>query len=630
VPFLRRITTGSSLKQLRSNPYEHELDQKHTASAAPSKDADTIRYFSHKRQAYRVFISCFRIWLWTVLACALLAGTLAGFASFYFLRRQLRYTFNALVTLLSVLLGLAFAAQFKRFAEMMRWRILASQYRTIEEFEEVLGVDSWRSVYRLMIRGRKKGSWWPTSLQVLAFFWLALFIAFNVCTALLGLTYSFEVSDSWVLLDRGNVSVVELSYLAVRPADGSEANTNLAFQQNAANLYGQSGQNFRAPCANITDSWLPDDPVVSTNCPDETDYWYRFIDVSPDNPQARFPSERTVNSSATCVPLTIEYGGYAGNQGYISENYTRDALAYYNSAGDFRSIRVAYSGTGRTTYIGVTTEDICGPRCSQVLVLLSANNYTQEIAEQYGVPRFAPVPRLWECNNTVSQVTNTDKGGFSNETRLQLPDRQAQLLAGAIGWSGIDLTFAPQTTPVDYQNQINPGDNRYNLNGTASAAYVASNLMRFTTTAIAAMDQRGGPRVNMTGDYRPSPAQYLRVEWQYAGTILAAVPVIEFVMLLAVVWFSSKVVILEPSYVKTAHLMEPVVQKLGPEGKLMTVKEISRVLGGKGYKIAYGVRLDEGDGGGHHDEGFVRQLDVVEKDVHGGTIGRQMPSGRYS
>lgn len=113
----------------------------------------------------------------------------------------MKYAYNALVTGLSILLGLAFAAQFKQFCEMMRWRFLASEYRTIDNFDDVLGCDSWRTTLKLIFTGRKKGQFYPAKTQILALVWLVIFIVFNVFVALLGLTYSIDLVDPSDYLD---------------------------------------------------------------------------------------------------------------------------------------------------------------------------------------------------------------------------------------------------------------------------------------------------------------------------------------------------------------------------------------------------------------------------------------------
>lgn len=144
------------------------------------------------------------MWFGTFFICGALAGTMYGFAKIDSgMSRFQKYGYNALVTGLSILLGLAFAAQFKQYAEMMRWRFLASEYRTLQDFELVLGCDSYRNTLSLMFGGNTKGTWYPSKTQVLACVWFIIFVLFNVCTALLGLTYSIDVSETAVAYTPG-------------------------------------------------------------------------------------------------------------------------------------------------------------------------------------------------------------------------------------------------------------------------------------------------------------------------------------------------------------------------------------------------------------------------------------------
>lgn len=137
------------------------------------------------------------MWFGTALICGGLAGAMYGFSRITSGMSQFqKYGYNALVTGLSILLGLAFAAQFKQYAEMMRWRFLASEYRSLQDFELVLGCDSYRNTLSLMFGGGRKSTWYPSKTQVIACLWFLVFVVFNVCAALLGLTYSIDVSDS--------------------------------------------------------------------------------------------------------------------------------------------------------------------------------------------------------------------------------------------------------------------------------------------------------------------------------------------------------------------------------------------------------------------------------------------------
>jgi hypothetical protein len=181
------------------------LNEKHIREVPT--ETETVRYFDPRRQTRRVFFDCFSMWFWTFGICLALFGVLYGFSSVRTgISQGQKLAYNALVTGLSIVLGLAFAAQFKQYAEMMRWRFLASEYRSLEDFEDVLGCDSYRSTMRILWTGRKRGKFYPSKTQLIAVFWLVVFVAFNTCAALLGLTYSIDVDTTFVSTSYGRYS----------------------------------------------------------------------------------------------------------------------------------------------------------------------------------------------------------------------------------------------------------------------------------------------------------------------------------------------------------------------------------------------------------------------------------------
>lgn len=199
----KRANSSFSIPSVASSPpWEHQLNEKHLRHV-PTR-TETTRYFDRRRQTRRVFIECLFMWFWTAGICAALAGTMYGFSTLVFgLSRTQKYAYNSLITGLSIVLGLAFAAQFKQYAEIMRWRFLAAEYRSLQDFETVLGCDSYRNTLRIFFRGRRPGSWHPSKAQVVAGAWILVFVAFNVFVALLGLTYSIDVSEDYVTLSDG-------------------------------------------------------------------------------------------------------------------------------------------------------------------------------------------------------------------------------------------------------------------------------------------------------------------------------------------------------------------------------------------------------------------------------------------
>ena len=419
--------------------------------------------------------------------------------------------------------------------------------------------------------------------------------------------------------------MADLTYISNKqePDHGEEYSDN--FQMPAANLWGTLGQNFPNYTDTLDDVWSPVGNSVFKNVEEDL-WWYRFVDLSPSDNKQNIVSQRTVTSKATCRELEVLYGGYAG---FNTDNVTLlNTLQWQDEYGNYFEEDVSEAATGITTWMSNFTSvdatvEGCGPRCAQILALQSANNLTATDPDVMAGDAVAvSKPRLWACNNTVGQVANTDLSwsGWSNPSALKLPDPQARYLAGALGWTAINSTGS------DLQYVTFKGDTDFNPRGNATQKDLESLVMRFTVGAISAMDALGGPRQNLTGNYSPSPAQIVNVKWPYAGAILGGIPFIQFIMLLGVVWFSGKAIILEPSYLTAAHLLQPVLKKVGEDGILLSGEEMAARLGD--YKIAYGVRPNVEDPG-HHVTEFVRDLDVIEESEGYGYIRGKMPEGRY-
>ena len=177
-------------------PWEHELTEKDVSNTGASI---TVRDFDYRRQRRRVFINSVFQWAITAAICIALVAVLYSYSHFSTLTQTQKHAFNALVTGLSIVLGLNLATSLTGYAQMMRWRLLAAKYRNLQDFELIMNSDSLSKVFRLLWAGRTRGRWWiPNKTQLLCFGWLAINVALQVFTALLGLTYSVDTSSSWV------------------------------------------------------------------------------------------------------------------------------------------------------------------------------------------------------------------------------------------------------------------------------------------------------------------------------------------------------------------------------------------------------------------------------------------------
>ncbi|KAJ9606857.1 hypothetical protein H2200_008867 [Cladophialophora chaetospira] len=608
-------------------PWEHELSEKHGAGVSPS---DSIRYFDYRRQRRRLFINSTFQWFITAFICAALAGCLYGFSTLIFgLTSTQKYVFNALITGLSICLGLNLASSLKGYAQMMRWRFLASGYRTIQDFELVMNCDSQSKVFRLIWAGRTRGRRLPNKTQILAVVWIIVNVALQVFTALLGLTYSTDVSSEYVRLTYGNVSVADVSYVGTSGTSEQYAGNYtspaaLLAELPVANAYGVTGQDFWVYDTTF-DQYFANEQSIYT---DNNFFWYRFIDRSPLSFALTTASLRTVNTTAKCQLHKVTSGGYAG---FNTDNTTTWSwVTWIDNNGDENTWAITAQATGATTWMSNITSQ-CGPRCAQIYALQVADNTTVDANSTDDVP----FPRFWSCSANVSHVDNTDQ--YINPKQYDFPDITASILAGAIGWSGVvqadangNLSFS---TPEEQLQMVSyPVDSQWSPSNDYTADDMAWLIMKFTAGAISAMDSVG-PRLNVTG-YGPAPAQIINVQWRFSAAILGGIPFAQGLILLAVIISAHKAIIKDTSHLSTARLLRPIVEKLGNNGCLLTGDEIAEHLGN--FRVIYGVREPNvGLGGGMGvgviggEDGKVRHLDILDEAEGLGYRKGRMPEGRY-
>ena len=263
------------------------------------------------------------------------------------------------------------------------------------------------------------------------------------------------------------------------------------------------------------------------------------------------------------------------------------------------------------TFIGVLNST-CGPRCAELMALQSANNDT------------IPYPTFFKCQNTVSLVEGIQEyiQPGQNASLYQLPDQQARIMAGAIGWTGFNYTPGDQLEYVRYS--INSWWSPSTL---ATADITAEHIMEYAIEAIAAMDYNG-PRRVVQGWY-PVTAQKVDVLWWWAGATLGAIPFLQLIVLLCVVLWANKAIIRDSSCMSTARLLRPLAEKLGPNGCLLSGPEIAEQF--PTLRIKYGYREPPSDFEFANSiaSDIVRHVDLIEEDEGLGLQGA-MPPGRYN
>lgn len=179
---------------------------------AHASNADTVREFDHKNQRKRLFINGFLRLLITVILCGLCGVILATYGKDRYLTNSKPRWFNTLITALPIGVSLSITSSLRSYAKMLRWRILASKYWSLKQFDMVLDAAEQTSVLKLLWNARRRRFWIiPTLTQVFCAVWLTANLGGAITIALLGLTYSV-VPGSVAYATTGNVSVLDMSY----------------------------------------------------------------------------------------------------------------------------------------------------------------------------------------------------------------------------------------------------------------------------------------------------------------------------------------------------------------------------------------------------------------------------------
>lgn len=588
-------------------PWEHDHTEKDAFS--PPQPSPTTREFDHRKQRQRLFVnSSFRLLL-TALLCAALAAVLYGFSTINTgMTDPQKKGFNALITGLSIIVGLNLSASLKGYASMMRWRFLAAGYRRLQDFELVMQCESQQAVFRLLWAGRTRGRMLPNKTQILALVWLSINVSLQIVTALLGLTYSIDISENFVLLKSGNITIADVTIFSLSTSTDWDTSSQGAVAQN----YGVNGQDYPVnDTANFGD-YVGAQQTMYTNKA-RSEYWYTWIDQDTSGKET-VVSVRQIKTTATCRDYRVLAGGYAGYDN-VNSDFPNDVTILLDD-GSNTTVYFDPQTTGGTTwsispFYDPAANSRCGPRCAVLYALQVADNYTVE------------TPRYWRCENTVSHVTNYAEYGPAS--KVDMPDLQAWIAAGAIGFSGSTTTF--DTTPYGSQYMMYPVGTFWSPSGDITPHDMAGKVMMFTAGAFAAMDL-GVERLKLRPDeaQRPTPAQVVHVNWMWACVVLGIIPFTQGLVLICVIAWANKAVIREDGYLATAQLLAPIVNKLGPRGSLLTSDEIAEELGN--YKVVYGPRFPGGTSRGQEAE-VIKRLDVIAESEGVDRWHGRMPAGKY-
>jgi hypothetical protein len=562
-----------------ASPSTHEV-----VDDSPLLVPPTVRDYDRKTQRWRLWNLVWLEWVITGILCVALWGLLFGYSRHHIevdggLSVRQKRIFNALATGLSIALGLNLAGSLRSYIKILRWRFLATRYRSLTEFELVLGLDRQASLFKLIWKSRnKRYRFLPSVTQLLCILWIAINLAAAILVAMLGLTYNIDQSENYVSTQSGLVSVVDFNLLIQGGfIDG------LPFVQNL----GDVGSNF-----DIESSldYSSGGSGTYENVGDTSRYWFGDYNVNDTSLSVR--TNRYVDGIATCSAYPVVEGVF-GNQSSITYKQGNHNINHNLPP-------AGRPGPGGLVFISDTAKT-CGDRCTTTKVLQA-----QADPEQLELKSGVTEAQFFICNTTVSQVYNIPSESYD---AYLMSDQIARMFAGAIGWSGEQIPGDSEEYVV--YSVTNGLTNTIFSN--ANADQIAGVLSKYSIGAVAAMDniETGDQLRQIIQGQEPGYANYLQVVWWHAGPLLIGIPCLQLASLIAVIAIGNRAIIKDDSYLAAAELYRNTINPLGEHGSLLRGPEIIDALrdpvNGEEPRVIYAWK-DEGNGG----KGLLRHIDVFD------------------
>ncbi|KAI1415683.1 hypothetical protein F5Y13DRAFT_147535 [Hypoxylon sp. FL1857] len=533
--------------------------------------------FNHYRQAIQLFLKFLGRWLLTAIICAAFAVVLRSYDRKPYIKDHATQIYNTIVAGLTICLSLNIASSLNAFASVFKWVILARRPFRPRVFDLILAFDySNMNVIRLLFR-RERIGWW---LRLLCFVWLVVVLAAQVSTALIGLAYSVvplsPESDQFPMFRGDGVTSLFTyinSYLLAFdnvPVDSGDLLTDpmstedfMAFQRSNAFAYGVG-----AIGSGITDYDSPDAFLFHTTTYDkENETYINTITNYPSGSRDILWNAigRGVENWARCVAVDASISNL-----HNSSDTTTITFDGYNGT---QAFAIAKAPLDYVTYIS-DTELSCGPRCTQVYSIVSTNETTD----------------LFICNSTVGWMYDWVDSYWIEQWNLSIPDAQASILAGAIGWGDIEVNSSV-STPGRFQASSFPPRTYWAPASSRPSASTMANwyIAHFTAATIQVINQYGISD-NFTNLILPGVASKLNVEWKYSILILSLIPGVQALLAVSCicVLYRYQVPVYNDSPLAMATLLAPVMAHI-PTGTLQSGAKMTKDME---HDIVY---MPEGD-----------------------------------
>ncbi|PVH72023.1 hypothetical protein DL98DRAFT_553373 [Cadophora sp. DSE1049] len=460
-------------------------------------------------------------WLLNAILIVCLYVTLWHYSSKKVMTSAKKRVFNAIVTGLSLALGLSIASGLKAMALEVRWWILSRQKRSLREVDLILHSDSPSQVFMLALVAPR--------LKVIAgvVMWLLLNIASQIGVATLGLTYSIDTNNDFALTHPGNVSLANMTGITTGKVVSSR------FQAISALQYTLNSYGIIALAYDLQEvSFLPvPHKLLTTTTPSiyfgDGYYQYVFYESTPDDsdgPISSIATNRSINSSGTCHSWPVIQGGNG-----TSHNITIQLDSNGNTARRFIPI---IGGDTQTTYITRLSQN-CGKGCSRIDALeASLTN-----------------PWYYECNVSVSQVANATRPEHQVGQDLQ------DMASAAIALQGYAASSLAEDTELQFQTY--PGESIYGIPQNGSNDSMGFLMAQFAIGAVA-VTAEFAPSIIIPGN-APLIGVVLNVnQWKYVHLILGLIAGIQLMLSLVAAFVANRVVVKDNSHLAIARLLRPI------------------------------------------------------------------------
>ncbi|KAL8846417.1 MAG: hypothetical protein Q9221_008499 [Calogaya cf. arnoldii] len=608
---------GEKAQPLLRAQSENDSDQ---TEEHKNGDASRLtRTFNPKAQSWEIFREQFWRLLFTTVLVALVIVTLTIYDDRQAVAHDDKITFNTIITVLNLALGLNFFEAFKDMAKVLRWRVLANRKFTVRETDLILGGESLIKLFTLMRESMKKPL--TSSLAKLASYAAETLKLAQASAAMIGLTYSMDngVDSTTITTSRGNVSVPRLDCYYNKGICTTLPDQPPEIAQNEAHAYGELTEGLEG-CPYATD-----DDIF--NSPQDCEYFYskrdqefayRFAEYNPQDRGRRAYPYRTRRlikvSSGQCYRSSPR-----GNDVYFApfkdEPRSMVVLRFSNGTDD-ELVSVDRSDTAfdSTTYAYLgeqapqnATAVACGPRCIWVYAIRWNGTVTHRGTD------------VFKCPITVSNVTNVDDPAHI------VPDDTARMAAASIALTGRYTIPNGPMRRYWQQYQLYPYGSHWETNNLSNEE-IGSRMAEFAIGSLTAMATLN-KHTSIPGTL-PTLGFHLSVQWRYVIALIACIANVHCFLVGLIVFIARPVVIPGDSNLITARLLQGIVGKIGDKGGLLKEKEIADAIqqetsgagDGRGT-IGYGVRDRAGGILLEVGEGMVRRKDLA---------GGKFPKGEYA